>query len=365
MRQLTFVSRGRVEFREVPEPRLRSDEEAIVRPIASTTCDLDRAIIAGVTPFDGPFAIGHECVAEIVEVGDRVDRFAMYGLPLGGDLGGLFDDLVHVQFARALVPLPGGVRVETLASASDNLTDAYGAVAHSLRDRPGGRVLVLGGTGSIGQWAAGWAVVLGAGGVVYVDRDGDGRRDAAAYGADAVSDLAELTDGEPFDVLIDASGRATQLAEALAHVAPGGHCHSVGIYFAERTGLPLGLMYMNAISFSALTTTRRPKRLPKSPARRSSRDSGAFRFAGPAQNDRRILFARPRQCHSHADRLRSLLSRIRRDDIRRVAATAVTEVAVVRHEDDLLDDHQGSVRRTTAHCAWIRHCFEPSRCACL
>ncbi len=294
MRQLTFVSRGQVEFREVPEPRLRSDEDAIVRPIASTTCDLDRAIIAGVTPFDGPFAIGHECVAEIVEVGDRagvepgervvvpwhpcctecpscrrgltahcerVGRFAMYGLPLGGDLGGLFDDLVHVQFARALVPLPGGVRVETLASASDNLTDAYGAVARSLRDRPGGRVLVLGGTGSIGQWAAGWAVVLGADGVVYVDGDGDGRRDAAAYGADAVSDLAGLTDGEPFDVLIDASGRATQLAEALAHVAPGGHCHSVGIYFAERTGLPLGLMYMNAISF----TTGRPSVLPLLP----------------------------------------------------------------------------------------------------
>jgi hypothetical protein len=56
MRQLTFVSRGQVEFREVPEPRLRSDEDAIVRPIASTTCDLDRAIIAGVTPPDGPSA---------------------------------------------------------------------------------------------------------------------------------------------------------------------------------------------------------------------------------------------------------------------------------------------------------------------
>src|SRR3954465_10218686 len=175
MPQLAFVARGRVEFREVAEPALDSEEGAIVRPIASTTCDLDRAIIAGRTPFEGPFAIGHEGVAEVVDAGgrsgvepgvsvvvpwhpcctecptcrrgltahcERVRRFAMYGLPLGGDLGGLFDDLVHVQFARALVPFPGGVRVETLASASDNLTDAYSAVAHSLRDRPGGRVLV-------------------------------------------------------------------------------------------------------------------------------------------------------------------------------------------------------------------------------
>src|SRR4051794_41981014 len=71
MQQLTFVARGRVEFREVAEPALGSEEGAIVRPIASTTCDLDRAIIAGRTPFEGPFAIGHECVAEVVEAGGR------------------------------------------------------------------------------------------------------------------------------------------------------------------------------------------------------------------------------------------------------------------------------------------------------
>src|SRR4051794_41956659 len=71
MQQLTFVARGRVEFREVAEPALGSEEGAIVRPIASTTCDLDRAIIAGQTPFEGPFAIGHECVAEVVEAGGR------------------------------------------------------------------------------------------------------------------------------------------------------------------------------------------------------------------------------------------------------------------------------------------------------
>src|SRR6266576_1970674 len=173
MQQLTFVARGRVEFREVAEPALDSEEGAIVRPIASTTCDLDRAIIAGRTPFEGPCAIGHECVAEVVEAGgrsgvepgvsvvvpwhpcctecpscrrgltahcERVERFAMYGLPLGGDFGGLFDDLVHVQFERALVRLPYVVRVETLARAFDNLPDAYGAVARALGDVRVGRV---------------------------------------------------------------------------------------------------------------------------------------------------------------------------------------------------------------------------------
>jgi alcohol dehydrogenase len=192
---------------------------------------------------------------------ERVNRFASYGVPLGGHLGGLFDDLVYVPFSRALVPLPDGVPPEALASASDNLSDAYGAVARSLRDRPGASILVLGGTGSIGQWAAGWAVVLGAARVVYADRHSDGRRDAEAYGATVVADLSDLADGDPFDILIDASGNAARLAEALAHLGPAGHCHSVGIYFAERTGLPLGLMYMNAISF----TTGRPSVLPLLP----------------------------------------------------------------------------------------------------
>src|SRR3954454_22087647 len=114
----------------------------------------------------------------------------------------------------------------------------------------GSSVLVLGGTGSIGQWAAGWAVVLGAERVVYADHDAEGSRTAAAYGAATIADLSEITSDEPFDVLIDASGHAKPLADAIAHVAPGGHCHSVGIYFAERTWLPLGAMYTNACSFT-------------------------------------------------------------------------------------------------------------------
>ena len=71
MRRLEFLGPRRLEFREVSEPRIESDDQAIVRPVASTTCDLDRAIIAGATPFRAPFAIGHECVAEVVDVGDH------------------------------------------------------------------------------------------------------------------------------------------------------------------------------------------------------------------------------------------------------------------------------------------------------
>ena len=39
-------------------------------------------------------------------------------------------------------------------------------------------------------------------------------------------------------------------AEAIGRLGAGGHCHSVGIYFEPTTGLPLGTMFMNGISFS-------------------------------------------------------------------------------------------------------------------
>jgi alcohol dehydrogenase len=194
MRRLTYLSRGELRWDEAHDP-VAPEAGAVVRPIASTTCDLDRAIVAGATPFRGPFAIGHEAVAEVVEVGSSVTdlrpgvvvavpwhiccgrcrrcssglpahclqapRFAMYGLPLGGDFGGLFDDLVLVPFAAALVPVPEGVDPVAVASASDNLTDAYRAVEPTLRARPGADVLVLGGTGSIGFYMTGMSFSTG------------------------------------------------------------------------------------------------------------------------------------------------------------------------------------------------------------
>ena len=181
---------------------------------------------------------------------ERVPRYATYGVPLGGDFGGLFEDLVLVAFGAALVPVPDGVEPASVASASDNLSDAYGGVSRALATRPHASVLVLGGTGSIGQWAAGWAVMLGAARTVYVDRDEESRGVAEGYGATTVASLDELDRPDAFDVLIDAGAHAGRLAKAIGRLGAGGHCHSVGIYFEPKTELPLGNMYMKGISFS-------------------------------------------------------------------------------------------------------------------
>ena len=72
MRQLTCSAPNTIEWQDVPAPRLQGDGEALVRPLAVARCDIDLFLTSGLFPSRGPFALGHECVAEILELGDAV-----------------------------------------------------------------------------------------------------------------------------------------------------------------------------------------------------------------------------------------------------------------------------------------------------
>jgi len=85
MRQLTFIKPGMLEWWDVPEPKIEAPIQALVRPVAVASCDLDAPILRGEAPFRGPFAFGHEFVAEEVQYHctlgmliclDRVHRIA-------------------------------------------------------------------------------------------------------------------------------------------------------------------------------------------------------------------------------------------------------------------------------------------------
>ena len=150
MRSLVLEGTGRLAWHEVPDPQRRHDREAIVRPLAVATCDLDQPMIFGQTPFQFAIHLGRECVAEVVEgpegfaPGDRavvpfpiscgtcercrrgltgkcetVPSLSMYGFgPLGGEWGGMLSDLALVPYAEAmLVPLPEGVDPAVVPSA--------------------------------------------------------------------------------------------------------------------------------------------------------------------------------------------------------------------------------------------------------
>ena len=294
MRSLVCTGRGALEWQDVPAPALEADGDALVRLTAVATCDLDDALIAGETPFPLPVALGHEGVGEVVEAGDGVRNAspgtrvsvpfqvscgecascrrgrtgncrsvrgtAMYGFgAVGGDWGGFLSDLVRVPWAdHMLVPVPEGISSEAVASASDNIPDAWRAVGPLLEREPGGPVLIVGGagSGSIGLYAAAIAVALGAESVTYVDGHASRRATAEGFGAGAL-DLGADRLG-PFPVTVDASGDRDGLALALASTAPDGVCTSTAIYFGDPVPIPLFEMYLKVVTFETGRVHARP-----------------------------------------------------------------------------------------------------------
>ena len=317
MRQLMFVKVGRLEWREVPEPTLQSPLDALVRPIAVARCDLDPVfmttaagaamrvglashwvdpigqLITGTPPYAPPFAVGHECVAEVlavaadvkqVQVGQRVVLpfqiacghcghcangvtsrcssgplpITTYGFGPGARIhGGMLTDVVRVPYADAmLVPLPEGVDPVAAASASDNLPDAFRSVAPGLRERPGGSVLVVGGAAqSIGLYAVAIAKALGAGAVDYYDSDRERLTIAERLGARVLPaarrwgrNMVDLPRRYTLSVDACSDMRARGLELALRSLEPAGLCTSVGIYPMRRTPVPLLQMYVDGIT---------------------------------------------------------------------------------------------------------------------
>jgi len=287
VRQLEITGKRSVRWADAPAPALQGEAEAIVRPLAVATCDLDAAFLRGQIPIAEPFALGHECVAEVLDVGDAVrtvspgdvvvvafqiscgtcaacraghtgncttvPRGSAYGMkPIGGDWGGALADVLRVPHADAmLVPLPDGLDPVATASVADNVPDGYRAVAGPLAAAPGAEVLVVGGfAASVGLYAAACAVALGASRVLYADIDAARLERASAVGAEPL-ELARGSDGEPvwplklgrFPVTVDASGHHGGLHAALRSTTADGTCTSVAIYFEPTTPVPMLEMY--------------------------------------------------------------------------------------------------------------------------
>jgi len=180
-----------------------------------------------------------------------VAPLSTYGFgAFGSDNGGALSDLVRVPFAdHMLVPVPEGVASTAVASASDNLPDAWRTVAPFLAERPGARVLVLGGGArSIALYAAGIAVALGSEQVDYVDEDAGRLALAAELGANPIEGPPERRLG-PYPITVDGSVTHEGLLCACRSTAHGGNCTSVSIFFEETTPMPLLEMYTTGVHF--------------------------------------------------------------------------------------------------------------------
>lgn len=292
MRELNFVEAGRLEWRDAPDPKLEGDREALVRPVAVATCDLDKLIVRGLAPVEGPFPFGHEGVAEVLDVGDsvkdtrpgdlvcvpfqiacgdcatcrrghtgnceRVERLSMYGLPIGKDYGGFLSDVVRVPFADAmLVAVPDGIEPASIASLSDNIPDGWRTVAPQLAERPGAPVLICASGAAIALYATSIALALGAERVDLAAGSSEIRARAEELGANLLDTDFPRKLGQ-YPITVDASADPAGLACAIRSTAPEGVCTSIGIYFEETTPMPLLDMYTTGIRFHTGRVHARP-----------------------------------------------------------------------------------------------------------
>lgn len=284
MQHLMFVKKGVLEWQDTDEPKLVGDVDALVRPIVVARCDLDLPILLGLAPFRGPFPFGHEFIAEVTAIGDEVTNVEVgqlvivpfqiscgdckrchgglsnscqnvpphshYGLGRNSrEWGGALAELVRVPYADGmLVGLPDGINPVHVASASDNLPDAWRTVGPYLTQNADQNVLIVGGgAASIGLYATAMATALGAAQVDYIDIDPERLKLAEAVGANAIEGPPPKSAGE-YGITVDASADQEGLACALRSVEPGGICTSVGIYYQD-TLVPLLDMYGKGMTF--------------------------------------------------------------------------------------------------------------------
>jgi threonine dehydrogenase-like Zn-dependent dehydrogenase len=321
IKELTFVKKNKLEWRERPEPKILRPGEAIVRPFVVSRCDADSLFlfhdysaalrlgvnlhyldrktldVFGEKPFRKPFCVGHECIAEVIEVGDGVTNVrrgqvvvvpwaiscgachpCSTGIPSHcdgnnndrllsafgfgesmGDYGGAVSDLLKVPFADAmLLTLPSDINPYHCSSLSDNIADGYRAVGPQLRSVPKAPVLVVGGSAkSIGLYAAAIAVASGSSRVDYVDYFQERLDIAKKVGANPIQvtrkmSLQSLLDALPreaYPITVDASGSEKFLNLAIRKASAGGYCTSIAFYLKQGTKLPLWDMYTKSLNF--------------------------------------------------------------------------------------------------------------------
>jgi threonine dehydrogenase-like Zn-dependent dehydrogenase len=283
MRQLTYVGGSTIEWWDVPAPKLTDDRDALVRPLAVTRCDLDLAIVGGRSGLPGPFALGHEAAGVVTEVGDAVKNFvpgdlvivpfqiscgacercrrghtnactavpfrSSYGLKpvCGVEYGGALSDLIRVPFAdHMLVRHPAGHALSQTAGLADGATDAFSALAHWLRQRPGAEVLVIGGFGqSLSMFAVQAGISCGARRVVYIDDDPQRLAKAKSLGAE-VHEAPKGLAMEPlglFPIVFDIAATDASILLAIRSTEPNGVCQRMYGDFKETTPVPLRHMY--------------------------------------------------------------------------------------------------------------------------
>lgn len=271
MKAVVLQDGNKFGLEDVPEPKLKKNDDVMVQVSASAICGSDLHAKHGLIPgIPIGTIMGHEFVGKIVEVGSDVTRFktgdrvaappgtfcgicdscrrgeVQYctnggvwggGELFGPDLQGGQTSYVRVPFAdRCLTPIPDSVPDEQAVFVGDVFSTGYHAASEGHIET--GDFVVIYGCGPIGIGALISAWQFGPREVLSVDVLPNRLALAKHYGAtvfnsmegDVVERVREMTDGKGADVAIEAIGNPVTFGQALKSVRRGGRVSVVGLF---------------------------------------------------------------------------------------------------------------------------------------
>jgi len=280
MRAVILDAPGVLTVRDVADPSLGADTDAVVRVTATAICGADLFPYHGHVPgFEMSTILGHEFAGVVETVGDHVrtvkpgDRVACTSTISCGTCAhcragrssqcpdralfgysGVYRQLHGGQADRVLIPnaerclrvIPDGIADEVAVFVSDMLPTGYSAVRRA--DVTPGDVVVVVGCGTVGLMAILFAVRT-ARRVIAVDAIAARRELASRLGAQAVAPdqaaeaIAAATGGLGADAVIEAAGSAGALTAAIGMARGQGTISVVGAHFEPDFPLNLGLMF--------------------------------------------------------------------------------------------------------------------------
>jgi 2-desacetyl-2-hydroxyethyl bacteriochlorophyllide A dehydrogenase len=272
MRAIVYHGPRDFRFESIPDPKLESASDAIVRVTRAAICGSDLHLWKGGVPVAAPgFSVGHEFVGVVEEAGSAVAsvtpgqrvlvsctvgcgrcelcRRGLYsGCPVatqGGTRGNVFgfsNDLPGGQAEAVRVPLADANALAVPDALSDEqalfLTDILPTAAMGAEWAeigPGDRVVVFG-CGPVGSLARRCARLRGAARVIAVDPDPGRLARARAEGCDTIAPdhedvvarVLELTGGGA-DAVIEAVGKPDLVNQAVLVARPGGRVAVIGV----------------------------------------------------------------------------------------------------------------------------------------
>lgn len=271
MRATSIYGEKDIRFEEVPDPVLATDDDAIVRVVASCVCGSDLWPYRGVTKSRG--RIGHEFIGVVEQVGSAVAKVrvgdfviapfyvcdgtcvncrngfttsCLQGSWWGGDdrrghpADGGQGEIVRVPLADGTLAVVPGPVDDALIPHLLTLSDVMGTGHHaavSAGVQPGDTVVVVG-DGAVGLCGVLAASRLGASRVVAMSRHASRAALAVEFGAtdvieergdEGVARIRELFDGVGADRVLECVGTEESMRQALGSARPGGQVGFVGV----------------------------------------------------------------------------------------------------------------------------------------